>query len=237
MLGSPDWKQRHAALMALSAIGEGCQKQMETMLPQIMNGVPGVMEGVLRYLQDPHPRVRYAACNAIGQMSTDFAPVFEKKFHDRVVPGLLMLLDDNANPRVQAHAGKLLIPHNIYQYLSILFSGAALVNFAEDCPKHILSGYLDPLMSKLEGILTAKFKELVEKGTKLVLEQVVTTIASVADTAENEFITYYDRLMPCLKYIIQNANKEELKLLRGNFLCYINSFIIMIYNNLFYSNT
>lgn len=70
-------------------------------------------------------------------------------------------------------------------------------------------------MAKLEGILTAKFKELVEKGTKLVLEQVVTTIASVADTAEKEFINYYDRLMPCLKYIIQNANKDELKLLRG----------------------
>jgi HEAT repeat protein len=197
MLASADWKQRHAALMALSTIGEGCHKQMEAMLPQIMDGVPGVMEGVLRYLQDPHPRVRYAACNTIGQLSTDFAPVLEKKFHDRVVPGLLMLLDDNCNPRVQAHAG------------------AALVNFAEDCPKHILTTYLDNLMAKLEGILTAKFKELVEKGTKLVLEQVVTTIASVADTAENEFIAYYDRLMPCLKYIIQNANKDELKLLRG----------------------
>nr|CAH7769767.1 unnamed protein product [Callosobruchus chinensis] len=197
MLSNPDWKQRHAALMALSAIGEGCHKQMESMLPQIMEGVPGVMEGVLRYTQDPHPRVRYAACNAVGQMSTDFAPSFEKKFHAIVVPALLALLDDDAHPRVQAHAG------------------AALVNFAEDCPKHVLSGYLDPLMAKLEGILTAKFKELVEKGTKLVLEQVVTTIASVADTAENEFIAYYDRLMPCLKYIIQNANKEELKLLRG----------------------
>lgn len=34
-------------------------------------------------------------------MSTDFAPVFEKKFHSKVVPGLLMVLDDNANPRVQ----------------------------------------------------------------------------------------------------------------------------------------
>lgn len=167
------------------------------MLQQIMEGVPGVMEGVLRYLQDPHPRVRHAACNAIGQMSTDFAPIFEKKFHDKVIPGLLMLLDDNENPRVQAHAG------------------AALVNFSEDCPKHILTGYLEGVMAKLESILTAKFKELVERGTKLVLEQVVTTIASVADTAEKEFIRYYDRLMPCLKYIIQNANKDELKLLRG----------------------
>nr|CAD7258327.1 unnamed protein product [Timema shepardi] len=56
---------------------------------------------------------------------------------------------------------------------------------------------------------------LVEKGTKLVLEQVVTTIASVADTSEEQFVAYYDRLMPCLKYIISNANTEDLKMLRG----------------------
>lgn len=87
-------------------------------------------------------------------MSTDFAPTFENKFHDKVIPGLLMVLDDNANPRVQAHAG------------------AALVNFSEDCPKHILTPYLDAIMAQLESILTAKFQELVEKGTKLVLEQV-----------------------------------------------------------------
>jgi len=28
-------------------------------------------------------------------------------------------------------------------------------------------------------------------------------------------VTYYDRLMPCLKYIIQNANQQEHKMLRG----------------------
>ncbi|KAI4504097.1 hypothetical protein M0802_000568 [Mischocyttarus mexicanus] len=190
MLSNTDWKYRHAALMAISAVGEGCHKQMEAILPQIM-------EGVIQYLQDPHPRVRYAACNAVGQMSTDFAPTFEKKFHDKVIPGLLMVLDDNANPRVQAHAG------------------AALVNFSEDCAKHILTPYLDAIMAKLGSILTAKFQELVEKGTKLVLEQVVTTIASVADTCEEQFVTYYDRLMPCLKYIIQNATLPEHKMLRG----------------------
>ena len=52
-----------------------------------------------------HPRVRYAACNAVGQMSSDFAPTLQKKFHDKIVPSLLLLLDDNLNPRVQAHAG------------------------------------------------------------------------------------------------------------------------------------
>jgi hypothetical protein len=50
-------------------------------------------------------RVRFACCNAHGQMSTDFAPLFEKKFHNKVVSGLLHLMDDNANSRVQAHAG------------------------------------------------------------------------------------------------------------------------------------
>eukprot|EP00096_Caligus_rogercresseyi_P013318 TRINITY_DN5993_c0_g1_i1.p1 TRINITY_DN5993_c0_g1~~TRINITY_DN5993_c0_g1_i1.p1 ORF type:complete len:1098 (-),score=338.86 TRINITY_DN5993_c0_g1_i1:478-3771(-) len=190
ILQQPDWKCRHAALMAISASGEGCHKQMEEYLPQIM-------EGVMNFVNDPHPRVRYACCNAIGQMSTDFAPVFEKKFHDKVIPGLLHLMDDSANPRVQAHAG------------------AALVNFSEDCPKNILTPYLDPIIQKLEEILSSKFRELVEKGNKMVLEQIVTTIASVADTAEEKFVSYYDRFFPCLKYIIQNANTPELRLLRG----------------------
>jgi len=32
--------------MAISAVGEGCHKQMEALLPQIM-------DGVIQYLQDP----------------------------------------------------------------------------------------------------------------------------------------------------------------------------------------
>merc|ERR1719447_2456991 len=190
MLQQSDWKCRHAGLMAISASGEGCHKQMEPHLDQLM-------EGIMNYINDPHPRVRYACCNAIGQMSTDFAPVFEKKFHAQVIPGLLMLMDDAANPRVQAH------------------SGAALVNFSEDCTKNILVSYLPEIMGKLESVLKAKFDELVQKGNKLVLEQIVTTIASVADTAEDKFADYYDKFMPCLKYMIGNANTAELRLLRG----------------------
>jgi len=190
MLESANWKHRHAALMAISAVGEGCHKQMESMLPQIMHAIVG-------FLKDSHPRVRYAACNAIGQMATDFAPTFQKKFHQDVVSGLLAVMDDTSNPRVQAHAG------------------AALVNFSEVCPKNILTNYLPLILAKLESILMAKFEELSVKGTKLVLEQVVTTIASVADTAEEHFIGYYDRFMPCLMYIIENAQSTELKMLRG----------------------
>lgn len=73
-----------------------------------------------------------------------------------LLPIYINYVGDVANPRVQAHAG------------------AALVNFSEDCPKMILTKYLEDIMKKLEGILNDKFKQLVETGTKLVLEQVRT---------------------------------------------------------------
>ena len=46
MLQDADWKCRHAALMAISASGEGCHKQMENYLPQIM-------DGVMNFVNDP----------------------------------------------------------------------------------------------------------------------------------------------------------------------------------------
>ena len=58
-------------------------------------------------------------------------------------------------------------------------------------------------------------EQLVERGSKLVLEQVVTTIATVADTAEEKFLHYYDRFMPSLKYVMQNALSSDYRMLRG----------------------
>ncbi|ETE66899.1 Importin-5 [Ophiophagus hannah] len=160
MLQNPDWKCRHAGLMALSAIGEGCHQQMEGILNEIVNLV-------LLFLQDP------------------------------VIAALLQTMEDQGNQRVQAHAA------------------AALINFTEDCPKSLLIPYLDNLVKHLHSTMVLKLQELIEKGTKLVLEQVVTSIASVADTAEEKFVPYYDLFMPSLKHIVENAVQKELRLLRG----------------------
>uniref|UniRef100_A0A914ZIN3 Importin N-terminal domain-containing protein n=9 Tax=Parascaris univalens TaxID=6257 RepID=A0A914ZIN3_PARUN len=187
---SQNWKNRHAGIMGLSTIGEGCKRQMEPMIEDIV-------DNILPFLQDPHPRVRYAACNALGQMSTDFAPTLQKKCHEKVVNGLCGLLVDLSCPRVAAHAG------------------AALVNFSEDCPKATIALYLPQIMEKLEFVLEHTFKQLLERGKKLVLEQVITTIASVADAAQDQFVAFYDRLIGPLKYILQNSDAEELKTLRG----------------------
>lgn len=43
----------------------------------------------------------------------------------------------------------------------------------------------------------------------------MTSIASVADTAEEKFVPYYDLFMTSLKHIVENAVQKELRLLRG----------------------
>jgi hypothetical protein len=47
------------------------------------------------------PRVRWAAINAIGQLSTDLGPDLQVQYHGQVLPALAAAMDDFQNPRVQ----------------------------------------------------------------------------------------------------------------------------------------
>ena len=134
MLQNADWKQRYAALMAISALGEGCNKQMLPMLEQIVTAI-------LPFIGDTHPRVRYAVCIAMGQMASDFAQIFQQQFHDKFIPNLLLLLDDNQNPRVQSNAA------------------AAFVNFFEEAKQKIILPYLNVIVDKFEQVLKLKIDE------------------------------------------------------------------------------
>ncbi len=183
MLSSPEWQKRQAALMAISAIGEGCYKIMRAEMEKIMSIV-------LPHLQDPHPRVRYAACNAVGQMSTDFSPLLQNSFAQPILTALLPVMDDTAFPRVQAHAA------------------AALVNFSENVRKEVLEPYLDTIFEKLLILLNT--------GKTYVQEQAITTLATVADSAEGKFVKYYSAIMPILINVLNHAPQgKEFRLLRG----------------------
>ncbi|GJQ14176.1 hypothetical protein GpartN1_g5967.t1 [Galdieria partita] len=177
------WVHRHAAILAISQIGEGCRDQMAEQLE-------AVVDMVLQRLQDPHPRVRWAAINCIGQMCTDFAPWMQQRLHQKIIPGLISLMNDAANPRVQAHAA------------------AAIINFCEDASPDIVSPYLDGLLQKL--------LELLASSRRIVQEQAVSAIAAVADSAEQFFIRYYDSFMPLLKNILYSTEGHKpLRRLRG----------------------
>lgn len=86
MLSSSAWRDRHAALMAVSAISEGCRDQMIGELDKIL-------ELVVPAVRDAHPRVRWAGCNALGQMSTDFAGEMQEKNHKIVLSSIIPVLE------------------------------------------------------------------------------------------------------------------------------------------------
>uniref|UniRef100_A0A7S3C1U5 TOG domain-containing protein n=1 Tax=Haptolina ericina TaxID=156174 RepID=A0A7S3C1U5_9EUKA len=176
-----NWKQRHAALMAISQSGEGCEKQMAKNLDQIV-------KMIVQHFGDQHPRVRWAAINAVGQMSTDFGPELQEQLHETVVVALVVAMDDPCK-RVQAHAA------------------AAVINFCEHCDRETLQPYLEGLLGKLLFLLG--------RDVRRVQEQAVTAVASVADVAETDFAPYYPQFMPGLKAILSNAQGKEMRMLRG----------------------
>lgn len=76
-----------------------------------------VVTMVLNSFQHPHPRVRWAAINAIGQLSTDLGPDLQVKYHQLVLPALASAMDDFQNPRVQV--GKSVIYGTIHLIMSL----------------------------------------------------------------------------------------------------------------------
>jgi len=182
MNNAESWKHRACALALLSIVGEGCYKLLVDHLDNIVNML-------LVAFADPHPRVRWTACNCVGQMFLDFAPDLQRKYHTKLIPGLAHLMNDVENPKVQAHAA------------------AALINFCEDCPQEIVLPYMPDLIGRLAV--------LIKTGSVLVQEQAITALASVADCGKEQFLVYYDGFMPYLKTIINNAITKEYRKLRG----------------------
>ncbi|KAK4380753.1 hypothetical protein RND71_002615 [Anisodus tanguticus] len=81
---APEWEKRHAQ------IAQGCLKAMIKNLEQ-------VMAMVLNCFQDPHPRVRWAACYAICQLLHDFSPHLQEEYHNQVIPAWFNCLPIKAN--------------------------------------------------------------------------------------------------------------------------------------------
>ena len=181
MMGSNNWRDRHAALMAISAISEGCRELMQAELDK-------VLDLVIPALQDNHPRVRWAGCNALGQMSTDFAGVMQEKYHEVILTQIIPVLNA-PEPRIQAHAA------------------AALVNFSEEAEKAVLEPYLDSLLNHLLRLLQSQ--------KRYVQEQALSTIATIADSAETAFGKYYDTLMPLLFNVLRTEQAKEYQLLKA----------------------
>ncbi|CBZ53225.1 putative importin beta-3 subunit [Neospora caninum Liverpool] len=181
-LQRPEWEYRFVALMAISQTVEYVQEDQEEELDYIA-------KTLMRYLGDPDFRVRFAAAQAIGQMSLDQTPYVQEQFASEMLPLLIARMDDEV-PRVQGHAC------------------AAFVNFSEEVEK--------AEMLKVAGQVMEKLLTKIRPGTpKTVREHAVTCIAVVAGVLEESFVPYYSAVVPSLLDVITNSTALELRSLRG----------------------
>lgn len=93
-LADPDWRKRHAGLITLAQIAEGCAKEMRKDLEHVITMI-------LNLFHDSHARVRWAAIHAIGLISTDLSPDLQQRQYQQVLPALAGAMNDFQNPRVQ----------------------------------------------------------------------------------------------------------------------------------------
>ena len=170
--------------MSISIISEGCNQLLVTLLDQ-------VTDFILPLSTDKHERVRWAVCHAVGQLCMYFSPVFQIKYHQKIMQIVKQCLEDNSHDRIQSQAA-----------ITITF-------FCNDNPniKLIMESYLQDLLVKLV--------EVIKQGKPLVIEQSVTAVAVIATCVTTKFVRYYADFIPFLKSILFTATADNLSKLRG----------------------
>lgn len=171
---SPQWVHRHAALMIISEGSEGMAKQFK------QGARLGQIAGVVtrHATQDQHPRVRWAAFNALAQMSTDFAGTLQGQHHATIVPALLHGIRD-PNPRVRRHAA------------------LCVVDFLAGAEEEDMLAYADDAVTALAALM----QEPCVKSR----ESAVAGIAAVAARVGEHFGRYYAQLIGPMLAIFTEA--------------------------------
>lgn len=181
-IGNPDWKHQHAGLTALSLIAGGCKNQF-------LQSVHDIVHLILPHMQSEHPRIRWAACNAIEIFSHILSPIIQVEYHNEILPEIIKLIDESDFTKIQVVA------------LS------TIVTFCEKLEQDTIAVHLDVLLKKLYTHLSSDKKE--------VLQETITAIAVVASKAKELFVHYYNVFIPLIKNVLEHTHGPEYRLLRG----------------------
>jgi len=175
-----EWQYIHAALAAIKQTVEYVEEQTQSdQMAQLL----------LQHMGHAHPRVRYTALHALGQLANDQSPGFQERAHKQVMPVLSEKMDDPVD-KVAAMAM------------------SAFVSFAEELEGPLMSEYSSAFMEKLVGKLQASQ----HRGIR---EESITSIAVIAGVIEKDFSKYYGAIMPMLKSFVMSATGEKEQRLRG----------------------
>lgn len=116
-------------------------------------------------------------------MATDFAPGFQKKFHEKVSNNASNTQTEEVCLEMWCFKMCVYLI-SVFQVIAALLqtmedqgnqrvqahAAAALINFTEDCPKSLLIPYLDNLVKHLHSIMVLKLQEVGSRSLSSYLE-------------------------------------------------------------------
>jgi hypothetical protein len=174
------WQAKFAALTSIRQTIEYVEDTQQ---------VAEVAKMVLAHVDHPHPRVRYAAFHALGQIGEDQKPHFQETTYETIMPILFSKIDDPSD-RVASMAM------------------SAFVTYGSELEAPLMLGYSHDFMQRLVAKLQSTKHRMVQ-------EESVTSIAVIAGVLEEDFSQYYDGIMPLLKQFVLHAREENQHRLRG----------------------
>ncbi|CAE8635748.1 unnamed protein product [Polarella glacialis] len=180
-----NWKTVRSVVMAVSQVVEYIDEDAE----QGAAWVDQCVDFLIPHMSNPHPRVRYSAYQAVGQVAYDHEPYVQETHHEDLLKAIVVGLDDT-NIRVASNAA------------------SAFCSVGEELDHESLEPFMDDIMNKL-------FSRLQKAESRTMQEQCLAGIAVIGEAAEELFEPYYKFVMPVLKDIIANAKATEQRKLRG----------------------
>uniref|UniRef100_A0A7S1HYY3 TOG domain-containing protein n=1 Tax=Eutreptiella gymnastica TaxID=73025 RepID=A0A7S1HYY3_9EUGL len=165
----PDWKARHAALLAIVQTGEHLEEShMAQLVPWILSS-----------LQDPSPRVRWAAAQACSQVCTEHGKWLVE--HLQLMPVLLGRLKD--------------VPRVVSWVL------AAIRDLCEVMSAEALGPHL--------GLILSECLLVLQGGAWFLQEKALQVVSWVADSVDEAFAPYYPAFEQVLFHLIQHPTKNR----------------------------
>ena len=143
---------------------------------------------VLRHLEHPNPKIRYAALHCIGQISDVMTEEFQETYGAEVLPALIKVLEDPV-PRVSAHCC------------------SAITNFMDGCSEELAFAHMTELSQKL-GVH-------MRQGISIQKENSVTAFASSAVAIKEKFDPHFGETLQLLLACLNENPQPEYRQFRA----------------------
>lgn len=222
LLISPEWTARSTACImycicveGLGAVPENLENIKEANETLKNEDIVQICQWVCSLADDPHPRVRWAVAQTLGQMCTDLSPKVQQLCGKLVVETLLKLMDDAPSPNVDMSSVANCKYSNPAAYFArpsfrvVAHSAGSLGSFySESKITESVAGAQNYVVASIEASLD-KISRLMSSPNLLIQKQCITTLGSIANTSSSFFVSKYNLFIgPCLAQLQRYLSGE-----------------------------